>query len=361
MRLIILLVYIFLVSPVFSQIKKIDQTPVYVNWDKTTHLIFPTTIKYFNSVNDFIVCDNPESAENILSVKANSQSLQRSSSLSVATSDGKFYSFDVFYTDSLKQTNLVLENKSNIRPDVINVNVFNNTHLIFPYPIKYIDFGNGEFIEALPADELQNVLRISAHDKFDKQTNVSVYTEDKKFYTFDISYNENERSYSFNVGDHTDKPQMAILNEEELTDKRKEEILNKIKRRGRNIYNLGINKNKIDFSIQNIFIDANKIIFRFVINNKSNVKYDIDYIKFFIQDKKTTKKTAIQEVELIPIFIDAFSYTIDGKKESKISVCLEKFTIPDNKQLYIEINEKNGGRHIVYKLNNSDIIDAESL
>jgi len=360
MRIILFLSSLFFMFPVFSQINKVEQIPIYVNWDKTTHIIFPTAIKYFNSVNDFIVGDKPENADNILSVKANSKSFQRSSNLSVATSDSKFYTFIVSYTDTLKNTNLVVKDMSFVKPEIINVNVYNNTHLIFPFPIKYIDFGNGDFVEASPAENLQNVLRITTHEKFDRQTNVSVYTEDKQFYTFDLSYSENENNYSYQIGERQDL-QLALLSEEELTDKKKEEILRKINKKGRNIYNLGVNKNKIDFSVQNVFIESNKIIFRLVINNKSNVKYDIDYVKFFIQDKKTSKETASQEVELEPLFIDAFSPTIEGKKQSKVSICFEKFTIPDNKYLVIEINEKNGGRHIVYKLNNSDIIDAETL
>jgi conjugative transposon TraN protein len=310
-------------------------------------------------VNDFIVANNPSTADNILSVKANSKSFKRSSNLTVATSDGQFYNFEVIYKDKLDQTNLYLKDLSNQEVDKISVNKYNNTHLIFPVSIKYIDFGNGEFIQAIPAENLQNVVRVSVLDKFDRETNISVYTEDKSFHTFDIVYNENETNYSFQIGKANES--FALLNEEELTDKRKSDILRKISKKGRNMNHLGINKNKISFSVNNIFVDANKIIFRFMIHNKSNIKYDIDYIKFFIEDKKITKKTAIQEVELQPLFIDLFSKSIEGKTKSEVSVCFEKFTIPDNKNLIIEINEKNGGRHILYKLNNSDIIDAETL
>ena len=37
------------------------------------------------------------------------------------------------------------------------------------------------------------------------------------------------------------------------------------------------------------------------------------------------------------------------------------FTIPDNKYFVIEINEKNGGRHIYYKIRNREIEQADHI
>lgn len=362
-KLYLIIISVLSSVSVFGQINKVEQVPLQVNWDKTTHLIFPTSIKYFRSVNDFIVADKPETAENILSVKANRESFEKSSNISVATSDGKFYSFDVTYTDSLLNTNIFLENMSNQSPEPIYTNTANYTHLLFPSEIVYTDFGNGDLLEVSLAENLRNVLRMKAVEDFKNVTNVSVYTADKQFYTFDVRYNERETNYTFQIGDTTVLAQenQALLNSDELTDADKQTILQKINKKGRRIYNIGQKKNKIHFFVENIFTQANKLIFRMTIENQSNIKYDIDYIKFFIKDKKTSKQSASQELEMTPLFIDAFSYTIEGKNKGQISICFEKFTIPDNKDLVIEINEKEGGRHIIYKLKNSDIIDAENL
>ena len=43
------------------------------------------------------------------------------------------------------------------------------------------------------------------------------------------------------------------------------------------------------------------------------------------------------------------------------TVAMNKFTIPDNKRLVIEIQEKNGGRHFLYKLKNKSLLDAEEV
>lgn len=40
---------------------------------------------------------------------------------------------------------------------------------------------------------------------------------------------------------------------------------------------------------------------------------------------------------------------------------LEKFTIPDDKQLVIEIAEKEGGRHQSFVVDNEDIVRANVI
>ena len=42
-------------------------------------------------------------------------------------------------------------------------------------------------------------------------------------------------------------------------------------------------------------------------------------------------------------------------------MAMNKFTIPDKKRLVIEIQEKNGGRHFLYKLRNKSLLTAEEV
>lgn len=51
-----------------------------------------------------------------------------------------------------------------------------------------------------------------------------------------------------------------------------------------------------------------------------------------------------------------------GAHETKdFTAALNKFTIPDKKKLVIEMQEREGGRHFLYKLDNKPIISAEIL
>ena len=40
---------------------------------------------------------------------------------------------------------------------------------------------------------------------------------------------------------------------------------------------------------------------------------------------------------------------------------MNKFTIPDDKKLVVELFEKNGGRHKSFSVGNDDIIQAEVI
>lgn len=358
MRIKLIFIFFCLVPNMFAQLKNLSQKQIGVDWYKTTHLIFPSDIKYFSTVDNYIVADDNG---RILSIKANERNFKGISTLSVATAEGQFYTYSIRYQDNLIETNLFVKSDSTIIPEKINVNSKNAVHLIFPSEVKYIDFGSDEILAA-PAEGLQNVVRISAEAPFSTTTNVSVATADGEFYTYDVIYDSKETNFTYTVGEQPAKVSLpAILKKEDLTDNARKEITEKIENKGRTIYNMGLNKNKVMFSIHNIFVRDNKLIFRVEIQNNSNIKYDIDYIKFYIVDKKKNKKTASQDIETMPLFIDNYVPLIPGKQNQVFSVCFEKFTIPDNKYFLIEINELNGGRHVNYKLGNNDIINAESL
>ena len=92
------------------------------------------------------------------------------------------------------------------------------------------------------------------------------------------------------------------------------------------------------------------LYFHTEIKNRSNVPFDMDYITFKVVDKKVVKRTAIQEQVLLPVRAYNYVVRVAGKKTEQTVFCLPKFTIPDDKELVVEMNEKEGGRHQdVYK------------
>ena len=115
------------------------------------------------------------------------------------------------------------------------------------------------------------------------------------------------------------------------------------------------------FSVNNLHIYDNLLLFTFEIENKSKLPYDIDYIRYYIIDKKTAKLTASQEVDQQALFSENYSPRIEGNGRMKYVIAFDKFTIPDEKVFRIEINEKNGGRHVLFDLENSDIVNVEDI
>lgn len=310
-------------------------------------------MKYFSTVEGLIVA---EKNGNLLSVKANEERFDKSTELVVGTLDGRFYNYEVYYADRLPESTYVAGTDSLIHPYTIRVNGRNDVHLVFPEQISYVDFGSDK-IEVANAGDLLNLLRVKTVEPFDFESNITVRTIGNNYFCFNVNYDESAVRYSFSLQGKRE----ILLDKTELTDDSRRIIGERVKGRGRNLWGMGVKRNKIDFSLHNIFIRDNKLILKMDISNESNLTWDIDYLKFYIVDKKTGKKTASQEQEVIPLFIEDYKPFIAGKKSLRMIVCFEKFTIPDDKYFIIEMNEKDGGRHISYKLGNKAIIDAENL
>ena len=152
-----------------------------------------------------------------------------------------------------------------------------------------------------------------------------------------------------------------ILSDNIIPAGERDQVMSRVYNAKRGIFNKGIVRNKIVFSVNNLHIYDNLLLFTFEIENKSKLPYDIDYIRYYIIDKKTAKLTASQEVDQQALFSENYSPRIEGNGRMKYVIAFDKFTIPDEKVFRIEINEKNGGRHVLFDLENSDIVNVEDI
>lgn len=69
-----------------------------VTYNKTTHLLFPSPIRYVDLGSDLLAASKAESVANILRIKSAVQHFEEETNFSVITQDGKFYSFNVMYS-----------------------------------------------------------------------------------------------------------------------------------------------------------------------------------------------------------------------------------------------------------------------
>ena len=77
---------------------KIESYKMEVTYDKTSHLIFPTAIRYVDLGSEYLIAGKAEDAENVLRVKASVRDFEPETNFSVITNDGRFYSFNVYYS-----------------------------------------------------------------------------------------------------------------------------------------------------------------------------------------------------------------------------------------------------------------------
>jgi conjugative transposon TraN protein len=117
----------------------------------------------------------------------------------------------------------------------------------------------------------------------------------------------------------------------------------------------------IQYLLKGIYSHNDLLFFHLQLKNSSTVSFNIDYVVFKIVDRKVAKRTAIQEQVIVPLRSYNQMISVGGNKEERTVFTLSKFTIPDDKQLIIELIERDGGRNQTLTIENSDLVHAEVI
>lgn len=240
---------------------------------------------------------------------------------------------------------------SKIEPDSLAIGYSKTTNIVFPFAIKSVDRGSQDVL-VQKAKGLENILQIKAARQGFVPTNLSVVTADGKLYCFVLNYDE--QSPLLNLTLNKTKPEGQEIyfssksaNEKEVQGYSKLAFFDKKKIRGDKE-----NKYGIKFQLNGIFIHDDVMYYRIMVENNSKINYEVDQLRFFVRDTKKVKRTASQEIEIIPIYILNNVSKIEGEAENTFVFALPKFTIPEKKYLAIQLMEKNGGRHVeLYVIN----------
>ena len=247
----------------------------------------------------------------------------------------------------------------------IQVTFYKTVHIIFPTGIKYVDLGSDDLI-AGKAEGADNVLRIkSAVEGFPGETNFSVITEDGSFYSFNASYAKEPELLNVEMKDYIENGYSQTRMNIYLKELGNESPA-LVKMIMRSIYtgnekrlrHLGSNKFNMQALIKGIYVYNELFYFHVQLTNKSNVPYDIDYVKFKIIDKKSAKRTATQETVIYPIRSYNEQLKIEGNATVRTVFVLKKITFSDDKVMLVEWYEKEGGRHQSIRVESQDINDA---
>lgn len=259
-----------------------------------------------------------------------------------------------------------------IPPYALEVTFSKTVHIIFPSAIRYVDLGSADLLAA-KADGAENVLRVKAALRdFSRESNLAVITEDGAYYTFNVKYADEPIKLSVEMtdfihdGEAVNRPNNAMeIYMRELGSE--SPLLVKLimksiyKNDNREIKHIGSKRFGIQYTLKGIYTHNGLLYFHMQLKNSSNVPFDVDYITFKIVDKKVAKRTAIQEQVILPLRAHNNLTLIGGKRTERVVFTLPKFTIPDDKHLIIELNEKEGGRHQSFVVENADLVRAKVI
>ena len=259
-----------------------------------------------------------------------------------------------------------------IPPHGLEVTFDKTCHVIFPSAIAYVDLGSANII-AGKADGAENVIRVKAAKRgFKGETNMSVITEDGAYYSFNVKYAREPRILNVEMtdfihdGEAVNRPNNSMnIYLKELGSE--SPVLVRLvmksiwKENKRRVKHIGSKSFGIQFLLKGIYTHNGLLYFHTEIKNSSNVPFDVDFITWKIVDKKVAKRTAIQEQVVQPLRTQNFVLNVAGNSKERTVWTMDKFTIPDDKCLVVELAEKNGGRHQSFTIENTDLVRARVI
>lgn len=258
-------------------------------------------------------------------------------------------------SEAQAQTSVAWQTKA-IESYHVTVAFSKTTNIIFPYSIVSVDIGSRDVL-AQKAKGVENILQIKAAKDSFPQTNISIITADGKLTSFLVDYAKHPSVLNLSLTGIGRQNTISIssqsINQEQMEHLASLALQSKEKIRGIKDKTFGIR-----FKLDGIFIHEDITLLRFNIANETNINYDIDQLRLYIRDQKKSKRTATQEIEILPVLVQDNISMVEGQSDSTMIFIVPKFTIPDKKYLAVQLMEKNGGRHLELHVKNKKIVKA---
>ena len=126
------------------------------------------------------------------------------------------------------------------------------------------------------------------------------------------------------------------------------------------VRNVSTKMHRMVMRLNNIYAIGEYFFIDFSIENRTNIRFDIDEMRFKLTDKKQSKATNAQMIELTPaLLLDPSRSFRHGYRNV---VVLKKMTFPNDKVLTIEVAEKQiSGRLIHLDIDYEDVLNADSF
>lgn len=126
------------------------------------------------------------------------------------------------------------------------------------------------------------------------------------------------------------------------------------------IRNVASKGHRMTMRLNNIYAVGDYFFIDFSIENRTHIRFDIDEIRVKLADKKVSKATNSQVIELTPAMVLEPNRTFHRGYRNVIVI--KKMTFPNDKVLTIEMTEKQiSGRNISLNIDYEDVLAADSF
>lgn len=240
----------------------------------------------------------------------------------------------------------------------VNENV--STIITASEPIRFVDISTDKVVGDKPID---NVIRLKPSEGMHEDGSilaiVTVVTERYRcqyalIYTTRMEEAVSDKEVELNERNAYHNPAVSMSTEDMVRYARR--IWNSPAK----YRNIKTNKHHMTMRLNNVYSIGEYFFIDFSIENRTNLRFDIDELRFKLCDKKRHKSTNVQELSLDPVMLlDNVRSFMHGYRNV---VVLKKMTFPNDKVLTIELSEQQiSGRTISLMIDYEDVLAADSF
>lgn len=250
--------------------------------------------------------------------------------------------------------------------DTIYANEQKNVALFFPDPIRQGITGSENFVFTYNREKEQHLGLLQATPGV--ESNLLVISNTGSVFSYIVKYSEKLDKLNFFIPDSVRIGKVApdpVLQDEEIeevvSESKSENLLaDKISqyqnfsrhllRNYQEIGNIKKQQEGIILRLENIAFYDETLYFEIEIENNSSINYEPDFLTISVETKKQGKKKSLQKLVQEPILKYQMPEKIIRGSSASFVYVLPKFSIADDKQVVIDLNERNGERDIKLKV-----------
>jgi conjugative transposon TraN protein len=232
------------------------------------------------------------------------------------------------------------------------------TLLIFPSAIQSADRGDS-YVLAEKVKGVDNILKVKAGKEQFEPSGLHVITADGGVYDFNVRYAD---SPAYQTLDLRGQPPFGVatfkgvsLNSKQLAD-----YAGNVTGSYPFLNGVSYHEHGLSFRLDGIYITGDVLFFRYWIKNTTAIPFNEASLRFYIRDKKKTKRTAEQDKEIQPLYVQHTGMA-ENDKGQVIVAAFPKFTIAENKDFVTELMEQSGDRNPSCKLDENKLLRAKKL
>ncbi|HCD9233384.1 conjugative transposon protein TraN [Elizabethkingia meningoseptica] len=243
----------------------------------------------------------------------------------------------------------------------LNISDGVSLHIISPEPIQFVDLSTDNLIGDLPAENIARVKTGKAGAVNKDDLGIITVVGQSFMAQYKVNYKNSETHNTITQiqiqpedMQPLEYPKIAFSNQE-LYNFSMDILKKKTKAPLREV-----NDFKLSIQLNNVYVISDYIFLDISFINDSNLSYNIDGLKFSIEDKKIYKATNNQSLELKPEY--QLYHQSQFKKNFHNIYVFKKFTYPNSKVMVIRlIEEPISGRTVEMKIKYSDILKADTF